>query len=42
MATPAEIHWRRFDEIEGGAWPTTQRHYLSMGCNATIASMPTV
>ena len=30
---PAEIHWRRFGEIEGGAWPDTQRSYLSMGCN---------
>jgi formate dehydrogenase iron-sulfur subunit len=30
---PAEIHWRRFGEIEGGTWPDTQRNYLSMGCN---------
>ena len=30
---PAEIHWRRFGEIEGGTWPDTQRSYLSMGCN---------
>lgn len=30
---PADIHWRRFGEIEGGTWPTTQRHYLSMACN---------
>lgn len=30
---PAEIHWRRFGEIEGGTWPETQRSYLSMGCN---------
>jgi formate dehydrogenase iron-sulfur subunit len=30
---PAEIHWRRFGEIEGGIWPDTQRSYLSMGCN---------
>jgi formate dehydrogenase iron-sulfur subunit len=30
---PAEIHWRRFGEIEGGAWPDTRRSYLSMGCN---------
>ncbi len=30
---PAEIHWRRFGEVEGGAWPDTQRSYLSMGCN---------
>ncbi|MGA2219531.1 MAG: 4Fe-4S ferredoxin, partial [Terracidiphilus sp.] len=26
---PAEIHWRRFGEIEGGTWPDTQRSYLS-------------
>jgi DMSO reductase iron-sulfur subunit len=30
---PAEIHWRRFGEIEGGIWPDTKRNYLSMGCN---------
>ncbi len=30
---PAEIHWRRLGEIEGGTWPDTQRSYLSMGCN---------
>ncbi len=30
---PAEIHWRRVGEIEGGAYPDTSRHYLSMGCN---------
>lgn len=30
---PAEIHWRRFGEIEGGTWPNTERSYLSMGCN---------
>jgi formate dehydrogenase iron-sulfur subunit len=30
---PAEILWRRVGEIEGGAYPQTQRHYLSMGCN---------
>ncbi len=30
---PAAIHWRRIGEIEGGAWPNTKRHYLSMGCN---------
>ena len=30
---PAEIHWRRFGEVEGGTWPNTQRSYLSMGCN---------
>ena len=30
---PAEIHWRRVGEIEGGVYPDTLRHYLSMGCN---------
>ena len=30
---PAEINWRRVGEIEGGNYPHTQRHYLSMGCN---------
>ncbi|TCK73494.1 DmsC/YnfH family molybdoenzyme membrane anchor subunit [Acidipila rosea] len=30
---PAEIHWRRIGEIEGGTYPDTLRHYLSMGCN---------
>ena len=30
---PADILWRRFGEIEGGTYPDTQRHYLSMGCN---------
>jgi DMSO reductase iron-sulfur subunit len=30
---PAEIHWRRVGEIEGGVYPDTSRHYLSMGCN---------
>ncbi len=30
---PAEINWRRIGEIEGGSYPETQRHYLSMGCN---------
>jgi formate dehydrogenase iron-sulfur subunit len=30
---PATIHWRRIGEIEGGEWPHTRRHYLSMGCN---------
>jgi DMSO reductase iron-sulfur subunit len=31
--TPIEINWRRVGEIEGGAYPFTQRFYLSMGCN---------
>ncbi len=30
---PAAIQWRRVGEIEGGHYPHTQRHYLSMGCN---------
>ena len=30
---PADLHWRRIGEIEGGVYPDTLRHYLSMGCN---------
>jgi formate dehydrogenase iron-sulfur subunit len=30
---PADILWRRVGEIEGGVFPHTHRHYLSMGCN---------
>ena len=30
---PADLHWRRIGEIEGGVYPDTRRHYLSMGCN---------
>jgi formate dehydrogenase iron-sulfur subunit len=30
---PADIQWRRVGEIEGGVYPDTMRHYLSMGCN---------
>lgn len=30
---PADIHWRRVGEIEGGTYPDTWRSYLSMGCN---------
>ena len=30
---PAELNWRRVGEVEGGYYPNTQRHYLSMGCN---------
>ena len=30
---PADLRWRRIGEIEGGTYPNTQRHYLSMGCN---------
>ena len=30
---PANINWRRVGEIEGGWYPDTYRHYLSMGCN---------
>src|SRR6266568_994477 len=33
---PAAINWRRVGEIEGGHYPNTQRHYLSMGCNHCI------
>ena len=30
---PADILWRRVGEIEGGTYPFTERHYLSIGCN---------
>jgi DMSO reductase iron-sulfur subunit len=30
---PADILWRRVGEIEGGTYPATLRHYLSLGCN---------
>lgn len=30
---PTDIRWRRMGEIEGGVYPNTHRHYLSMGCN---------
>lgn len=30
---PADINWRRVGELEGGVYPDTIRHYLSMGCN---------
>ena len=30
---PAHIQWRRVGEIEGGTYPNTLRHFLSMGCN---------
>ena len=30
---PAAINWRRVGEVEGGYYPNTSRHYLSMGCN---------
>jgi formate dehydrogenase iron-sulfur subunit len=33
---PAAINWRRVGEIEGGHYPNTHRHYLSMGCNQCI------
>ena len=33
---PAAINWRRVGEIEGGHYPHTRRHYLSMGCNHCI------
>ena len=33
---PAELNWRRVGEVEGGYYPHTQRHYLSMGCNHCV------
>lgn len=33
---PAELNWRRVGEVEGGYYPFTQRHYLSMGCNHCV------
>ncbi|HEX4135170.1 MAG TPA: DmsC/YnfH family molybdoenzyme membrane anchor subunit [Bryobacteraceae bacterium] len=33
---PADLNWRRVGEVEGGYYPLTQRHYLSMGCNHCI------
>ncbi len=30
---PSDLRWRRIGEIEGGSYPNTVRHYLSMGCN---------
>lgn len=33
---PAAINWRRVGEVEGGHYPHTQRHYLSMGCNHCV------
>jgi formate dehydrogenase iron-sulfur subunit len=33
---PAAINWRRVGELEGGYYPDTQRHYLSMGCNHCV------
>ena len=35
-ANPIERNWRRVGEIEGGAYPFTQRFYLSMGCNHCV------
>jgi len=35
---PADIRWRRIGEIEGGTWPDTARHYLSMGCNHCLSA----
>ena len=34
--TPADLRWRRTGEIEGGAYPYTQRFYLSMACNHCV------
>ncbi len=36
--TPADLRWRRVGEIEGGTWPDTARHYLSMGCNHCLSA----
>jgi DMSO reductase iron-sulfur subunit len=33
---PAALNWRRVGEVEGGHYPNTQRHYLSMGCNHCV------
>ena len=33
---PADLNWRRVGEVEGGHYPLTQRHYLSMGCNHCV------
>jgi formate dehydrogenase iron-sulfur subunit len=33
---PADILWRRVGEIEGGSYPDTRRHYLSIGCNQCL------
>ncbi|MDP9055157.1 MAG: dimethyl sulfoxide reductase anchor subunit [Acidobacteriota bacterium] len=33
---PADLNWRRVGEVEGGYYPNTQRHYLSMGCNHCV------
>ena len=30
---PADILFRRVGELEGGTYPNTHRHYLSIGCN---------
>jgi DMSO reductase iron-sulfur subunit len=35
---PADLRWRRIGEIEGGSWPDTSRHYLSMGCNHCLSA----
>jgi formate dehydrogenase iron-sulfur subunit len=35
---PAEIKWRRVGELEGGTYPSTQRTYLSMGCNHCLSA----
>lgn len=35
---PADIHWRRVGELEGGVYPDTHRSYLSMGCNHCISA----
>src|SRR5438105_3045387 len=33
---PADINWRRVEEVEAGWFPETTRSYLSMGCNHCV------
>jgi len=32
-STPVGVAWRRVGEVEGGSFPETRRHNVSMGCN---------
>ncbi len=32
-STPVGVAWRRVGEVEGGSFPETRRHSVSMGCN---------
>jgi formate dehydrogenase iron-sulfur subunit len=36
--TPPDLRWRRIGEIEGGTYPSTERFYLSMGCNHCLSA----